>query len=78
MGGAALHWSGQEHIAKSLVPTCERVRQEIDVGLKALQLADDNHALREHLIQRAHWNSGAGWHPPIPLPCSARPWECAL
>lgn len=78
IGAAAWNWSTQERIAKSLLTTCERVSQEIDVGLKVLQPADDNHGLREHLIQRVHWDSGAGWHPPIPLLYFARPGECAL
>lgn len=65
-GGAQLYRWAQENLTGSLVPTPERVRQKIEVGIRywdALQMAN----LESLLLRGRHLDLGSGWHPTIPL-----------
>lgn len=65
-GGAQLYRWAQENLTGSLVPTPDRVRQKIEVGIQyfsALQsLGQENLLLRGR-----HLDLGSGWHPTVPL-----------
>jgi hypothetical protein len=65
-GGAAMHRYNQKRIGKSVVPTNDRVRQKIDVGLKYFDWLA-NKGMSGGLTGGAHLDFGAGWHPTIPL-----------
>jgi SAM-dependent methyltransferase len=65
-GGAALHRYAREHIAKSLVPSKDRVNQKIDVGLMYFDWLT-NHGMAARLTEGVHLDFGTGWHPTIPL-----------
>ena len=65
-GGAALYRYSQRRITRSIVPTPERIRQKIDVGLRYWDWLE-SHDGGKTLLRGTHLDFGAGWHPTIPL-----------
>ena len=64
-GGSALYRMIQERFTGSLVPTQERLRQKIDIGVLYAKWLSENG--RADLLKGAYLDFGAGWHPTIPF-----------
>lgn len=65
-GGAALYRFAQENVTQSLVPTPERLKQKIAVGLHYFDWLERN-GCKDRLLEGTHLDFGSGWHPTIPL-----------
>lgn len=65
-GGSRLYRWAQENLTGSLVPTPERVRQKIEVGVRYWDALRSSR-LEDRLLHGRHLDLGAGWHPTIPL-----------
>lgn len=65
-GGSRLYRWTQENLTGSLVPTSERVRQKIEVGIRYWE-ALQSVRLEDRLLHGRHLDLGSGWHPTIPL-----------
>ena len=65
-GGSQLYRWAQENLTGSLVPTAERVRQKIEVGIQYFS-ALQSLGQEARLLRGRHLDLGSGWHPTIPL-----------
>ena len=65
-GGAAIYRCSQENLTQSLVPTKDRLKEKIDIGLEYWDWLTQ-HGLGTRLIDGVHLDFGSGWHPTIPL-----------
>lgn len=63
-GGAGLYRFAQRHLTRSIVPTRERVRSKVEVGLQHWDWLE-RHGRAAGV--RTMIDFGAGWHPSIPL-----------
>lgn len=65
-GGRALYRFSQKHLTHSLTPTRARVSQKISVAAQYFEWLVQ-HQQADRLLEGAHLDFGAGWHPTIPL-----------
>jgi SAM-dependent methyltransferase len=65
-GGSQLYRWAQENLTGSIVPTVERVRQKLGVGLGYWEVLRSVR-LEDRLLRGRHLDLGSGWHPTIPL-----------